>query len=263
MILGAGCGGIDAFHTEMEDIVEPSRLKYEVTNLSPAALEDRMREIDETFAEPRTPAKVKLSHETSMQSISGVNGYAALWRGARACAWLAMNGSDRGERKRFAEAGIAMGEEAMKKASTLVESYYYLALSLGAYADLKGTPTRETVRDMRDNIKWALSLDPKFDHCGPHRFMGLLMVKSAGYPLYAVGTPEEGLKHLETAVKECPDYAENHLVYAEALKEEGQDDLAREELEKVLVSARPKDRSAEHDRWLERANELLQDLQGN
>jgi hypothetical protein len=261
--LGTGCGGIDAFHTDMEDIVEPSRLKYENTNLSASALEERMKEIDASFAEPRTPAKVKLSHETSMQSISKVNGYAALWRGARACAWLARNDSDRSERKRFAEAGMSMGKEAVKRSSTLVESYYYYALSLGAFAELKGTPTRDTVREMRDTVVMALALDPKYDHCGPHRFLGLLMVKSADFPLYAVGTTQEGLKHLETATTECSDYAENNLVYAEALKLEGQYAQAREELEKVIVSARPKDRSAEHDAWLEQANELLQDLQGS
>jgi hypothetical protein len=263
LVAGAGCGGIDAFHTDMEDIVEPSRLKYEETNLSPSALDDRMREIDASFAEPRTPAKVYLSYETSIQSISKVNGYAALWRGARACVWLAMNHSDRGERKRFAEAGISMGREAVKRSSNIVEPYYYLALSLGVFAELKGTPTRDTVREMRDMIVMAMALDEKYDDCGPHRFLGLLMVKSEGYPLYAVGTPEQGLKHLEMAVKECPDYGENHLSYAEALKQEGHDALAREELEKVIASARPKDRSAEHDAWLERANDLLQDLQGS
>jgi hypothetical protein len=258
-----GCGGIDAFAPEMDDIVRPSQLKYEETNLTPTALADRMREIDEAYAEPRTPAKVSLSLETSTHSISKVNGYAALWRGTRACAWLARNLSDRSQREAFALKGISIGREAAKKASTNVESFYYLALSLGAFAELKGTPARDIVREMRDMMLMAKSLDEKFDYCGPHRFLGLLMVKSDAYPLYAVGNAATGLKHLETATKLCPDYGENHLVYAQALVEEGEDELARAEAEKVLQSMKPEDLTAEHDRWLEEANDILQGLQGS
>jgi hypothetical protein len=261
--VAGGCGGIDAYAPEMDDIVRPSQLKYEETDLTPTALADRMREIDEAYAEPRTPAKVSLSLETSIHSISNVNGYAALWRGARACAWLARNLNDRGQRETFALKGISMGREAARKASTNVESFYYLGLCLGAFAELKGTPPRDIVREMRDMMQMAMALDPKFDYCGPHRFLGLLMIESEAYPLYAVGTAEQGLKHLETATRACPDYGENHLVYARALAEEDQPELARAEAEKVLQSAKPKDLTAEHDRWLEEANEILQGLQGS
>jgi len=258
-----GCGGIDAFAPEMDDIVRPSQLKYEETDLTPTALADRMREVDDAYAEPRSPAKVSLSLETSVHSISNVNGYAALWRGARACAWLARNLHDRSQRETFALKGISMGREAAHRASTNVESFYYLGLCLGAFAELKGTPPRDIVREMRDMMQMAMALDAKFDYCGPHRFLGLLMVESDAYPLYAVGNAELGLKHLETAAKVCPDYGENHLVYAQALEKEGHGELARAEAEKVLQSARPKDLTAEHDRWLEEANDILQGLQGS
>ena len=261
--IAGGCGGIDAYAPEMDDIVRPSQLKYEETDLTPTALADRMREIDDAYAEPRSPAKVSLSLETSIHSISNVNGYASLWRGTRACAWLARNLNDRKQRETFALKGISMGREAAHKASTNVESFYYLGLCLGAFAELKGTPPRDIVREMRDMMQMAMALDPKFDYCGPHRFLGLLMVESDAYPLYAVGTAELGLKHLETATKLCPDYGENHLVYAQALEKEGHDELARAEAEKVLESARPKDLTAEHDRWLEEANDILQGLQGS
>jgi tetratricopeptide (TPR) repeat protein len=261
--LVAGCKEMEAIAPDMEDVVRPNRLHYEETNLSPSALEDRMREIDAQFAEPRTPGKVYVSYEASLSSISRVNDYAALWRGTRACAWLARNHPERSQRQAYARKGIAMGREATEKTSKRVESWYYLALSLGAHAEIQGTPNRDTIREMREAIQWALALDNRYDDCGPHRFMGLLMVKSDAYPLYAVGTIKEGLEHLKKAVEMCPDYGENHLAYAEALKDDGQHDLARAELEKVIASMKPKDRTAEHDAWLEKANELMQDLQGS
>ncbi len=260
----AGCGGgLDVVVPTMDDLIDPNHLKYEAQNLTPAALEERMREVDEFYAEPRFFGKVLASYETSLKSISERNGYAALWRGARACAWIALDPTESASRRgEFALKGMAMGKEAVKKASTLPESFYYYALSLGALCDLKKDASRELLHRMRDNMKVAAAIDEKYDYCGPLRFLGELMIKTDPYPTYAVGTLEQGMAHLKRAVELCPEYGENHLVYARALADDGQADLARAELEKVMVSPKPRDRSAEHDAWLELATTLMTDLQG-
>jgi hypothetical protein len=263
-----GCGGLDLLAPNMEDIVEANRLHFEETDLAPSVLEGRMKEIDEAYAEPRTSAKVAYSYETCVTSISRVNNYAALWRGARACAWLAENSPDRSKRDEYAMKGIAMGKEAVKRisairqASSRPEPDYYFALCIASWADLHRPPSSETLRRMKDHMSMALAFDEKYDYAGPHRFMGQLMVKTDPYPTYAVGSLKEGLEHLKKATLLYPDYGENHLAYAEALKGDGQNDLARAELERVIASVKPQDRSTEHDAWLTRANEMLQDLQG-
>ena len=68
----AGC----EYSPEIEDIVE-KRFVYSEQNLTPAALAERTRKIDEDYAEPRTPTKVQLSYELSLDSISRVNSYEA------------------------------------------------------------------------------------------------------------------------------------------------------------------------------------------
>lgn len=267
-LMAAGCSGLDLLTPSMEDIVDSNRLHFEETDLAPSELEKRMKEIDVAFTEPRTPAKVEYSYETCLHSISKVNDLGALWRGARACAWIAENHPDSSKRKEYAAKGIAMGKEAVKRISLIKEASsrpepdYYLALCLGSWADIHRPPNSDILVKMKDHMTWAMTLDEKYDYAGPHRFLGQLMVKTDPYPSYAVGTLKEGLQHLKKATELFPDYGENHLAYAGALKDDGQNDPARAELEKVLASVKPQDRSTEHDGWLTKANEMMQDLQG-
>jgi tetratricopeptide (TPR) repeat protein len=153
-----------------------------------------------------------------------------------------------------------MGREAMKKDSARVETHYYLALCYAHWADVRKKASRDLVREMRDRMAFACALDEKFDFCGPHRFLGNLMIETSQYPVWAVGSFAEGLKHLKDATRLCPDYGENHLEYAKALLEDGEKEEARAELEKVLAAPRPPDRSAEHDAWISEATTLLRDL---
>jgi hypothetical protein len=87
------------------------------------------------------------------------------------------------------------------------------------------------------------------------------MVDTSDYPLWAVGTYEQGLEHLRKATEGCPDFGENHLTYAKALLEDGREQEARKALQKVIACPTPPDYSAEHKAWLEEATELLTDLQ--
>ena len=260
VVVGAlsGCG---TSAPELDEILERNKLNYKDMGFTEMKLAQRMEEIDANYAEPRTPTKVQLSYETSLDSISQVNRYDALWRGTRACAWLALNHPERAGRVEFAEKGIRMGYEAAKKTSTRVESHYFLALCMGGLADVKGTATSGLVKQLRDRMLLAKAIDPAYDHCGPDRFLGVLTVETAGYPLYNVGTTEDGLKLLRKASEKCPDFGENHLRYAKALIKDDQNDLARVELEKVLRCPKPKDYTAEHEAWLQEATQLLTETQ--
>jgi tetratricopeptide (TPR) repeat protein len=248
----SGCG----LAPELEDVLNPPNLKYEVKSLTPAALDERIRKIDESYSEERSRGRVLTSYELCLDSISPGNGYAALWRGARACYWLAENSPVKSEREEYAIKGIAMGKEAIKKASNLVESHYYLALCYAAVADIRRQANRELLTTMRDRMLMAKSIDEKYDYCGAHRFLGELMVQTDPYPLYAIGSIDEGLAHLKKAVELCPEYGENSLAYAKGLHAAELDTQAMEQLDKVLASPRPKDRTVEHQAWLEEAAKL-------
>lgn len=250
------------FRIELGDMVNPHLFKYERTDLTPQKLEERMKEADANYAEPRTYGRVYLSYENCLNSISERNDYEALWRAARACAWIARQENlDHSVRLQFAGKGIGIGEEATKRASTKPESHYYYALCLGALADLTRDPAKEDLRQMRNVMDIALRLDEKLDHCGPLRFLGDLYVSTSAYPSWALGTMDEGLAHLKRATELCPDFGENHLAYATALIEADEIEPARAELEKVQLCPTPRDHSTEHLTWLTEATELLTNLQ--
>jgi hypothetical protein len=251
-----GCG----LTPPLEDIVD-RRLDYEEANLTQAALDERVAEIDDYYAEPRTATKVQASYETSLISISHVNGYEALWRGARACAWIALNKDVAVSRRMtYAEKGVLVGREAVEKLSARVESHYWYAHCLAALAELRGRPDSGLVRKIRDEMQLALSIDETYDYCGPHRFLGELMVKTDRYPLFAVGTLRKGLEHLKKATELCPDFGENHLKYAEGLQEDDQLDKALRAAERVLACPPPKGYVTDHDKWMERATSIIEEI---
>lgn len=256
-----GCEQVDGL-IELEDMLERNQLKYEAAQLSEASLTKRMQEIDDAYAEPRSPASVNLSLETSLYSISRHNGYAALWRGARACAWLARNAKIRSEKEEHALLGIAWGKEAVKRDSARAESYYYLALNEGILLELRDYSLQKFARNMKGNLLMAHELDSGLEHCGPERVLGQLMVKTRKLPLYGIGSYQLGIEKLEAARDRCPDYGDNYIALAEALIEGGDYARARTLLNEMVDLPGPPDHSADHQHWLARASELLADLPG-
>ena len=257
----AGCKEIDGL-VELEDMLERNQLKYESAQLSEASLARRMKEIDDAYAEPRTWAKVNLSLETSSLSISPQDGYAALWRGARACAWLARNATTRSDQERYAFLGIAWGREAVKRDSTLAQSYYYLALNEGLLLELRDYKLRKFARDMKGHLLMAEQIDPSVDYCGPRRALGRLVVQTRKHPRFSIGDYAQGLEYLEDARQDCPTFGENYLALAEALIEGGDHERARTLLNQMVDMPGPPDHAADHQHWLARASDLLNDLPG-
>ena len=264
----SGCGFYVQELVEPEDLLNEPRLRYETLDLSPNLLAERMRSIDEHYAEPRTPAKVEYSLETCLASVSRQNEFGALWRASRACAWLAENHPSKSEQRRYAKLGAKFGREAVIKVANRVETFYYLGLCEKALIARNGLHSSGLLEDAEHNLKIAIALDRSFDHCGSDRALGELLLETVPYPLLNA-TSETGqagvraaLEHLEKAVETCPDYGENHLVYARGLMDARKYGAARLELDRVMALAPPPDRSNEHLDWLEQANELLVDLQG-
>ena len=250
-----------------EFVIGPRQVEIDTSELSPTLLADRIQEIDNHYAEPRTPARVALSLETSLISISPVNDYEALWRGIRACSWLAKHYPSPSARKQYALRGVALGQQARAKISSRVESYYYTAQCQLALIEQGYFVARPTYREAEERLKIAVALDPSFDHCGPHRALGKLLLAASERALVSRKgirrtRLSEALDHVSKAVESCPEYGENRLALAQASIARQDYETARASLEEVLVSGTPEDSTAAHQRWLEEANGLLMDLAG-
>ncbi|MBI4585298.1 MAG: tetratricopeptide repeat protein [Planctomycetes bacterium] len=241
------------------DPVDEARFKYVESPIAGPALEARMAEADQLYLEPRSPAKVRQSLSVAAQSISRANGYAALWRAARACAWLADSELDEEERHRYAFEGVAISKEAARLAPQLPESHFYYALNLGLLSQIEGKGLNR-IPVLERLAKKVVELDEKFEHAGGHRFLGLLYLETKDYPFAAIGDLEDAFRHLKRACELAPDYGHNQLALAQAYYEDGEYEKAAERLKLVLASPAPPDESEDHRKWVEKAKELLEEI---
>jgi len=250
--------------TTLEDLfgIDGGDIPYEFSTLSNEEIATNIANADASYREPRDADRVSKSLELSLASVSPENDYEALWRAVRAAAWLAQYSESREDRVAFGERGIQLGKAAteLESLAKRPESHYFLALAMANYCDVIGTCAPEVIVEIRDRTLEAHRLDPQFDHCGPSRFVGELIVQTADYPAYNVGDFEEGLEHLQRAAKDCPKFAENWLLLGLALLDDGDDEGAQAALEKVLERGAPPDHTAEYKGWVVRAKDGLDEL---
>jgi tetratricopeptide (TPR) repeat protein len=145
------------------------------------------------------------------------NDYAAAWQGARAAFRLAdMAEHDKGRRAYFGRRAADYGAHAAAVRPNAVEGPYYQALGLGYVASTKTLGALEIVPEIAKAARTAIQLDEKYDHCGPQRLLGALLLKAPGWPT-SIGDPDEAMDRLSRAVQLCGDYPANRLYYGEAL----------------------------------------------
>lgn len=253
-LLGSGCASYEAMAVSG---AQPKPV-LNVTPLPVAILEERIDEIDQSYAEPRTVYRVSHSLGTSKDSVSPGNNYQSVWRGVRAYAWLALNHEKPIEKKKFALKGVYLGRVARQKTSIQVEAYYYSAICIGALLEVMKEPDSKLLREMKYCLEVAHELDGTHDHGGPARVLGTLIVGASDYDFagFSVGSLEEGIATLETACSKAPKFGENWLLLADALADAGEYQRAMAAIDKVFAGEIPSDYSVEHKDWLIQAQIL-------
>ena len=254
VFLVAGCSSYEAMQVSG---TEPEAKLNDVP-LPAGVLEERIGEIDKSYEEPRTVYRVSHSLGTSKDSVSSGNGYQSLWRGVRACSWLALNHQNPEEKKKYALEGVYLGREARQKTSLQAAAYYYSAICFGALLDAVKEPITKLLREMKYCLEVAHELDGSYDHGGPARVLGTLIVETAAYEFarYSVGNLEDGIPTLEAACGKDPVFAENWLLLAKALAQAEEYQRALVAIDKVFTCEIPSDYSVEHKEWLLQAQNL-------
>lgn len=246
------CGCRSTAELEAERFVPPP---------SALASEDARRaaeEADALWRSPRTEERVQRSYERALDANAEATGHQGLIQAARACAWLSDNALVETNRKVHALRGAAMAREAERRLPGRVEPPYYLALNLASLSELYLTPRH--LEEMAQRAQESIQRDEKFDRAGPHRYLGLLHLRTQGRLLVGFGDLDLALKHLGRAVELFPEDAENRVAFAEALLADDDADGARRELEAAGKSPPPADFEEKHQVWVRRAEEMLRGL---
>ena len=132
------------------------------------------------------------------------------------------------QRAEIADAGIRASLAAVRLQAKRAEGHYYLAMNRGQMARTKSLGALRLVAEMEKGLKLASSLDPRLDHAGADRSLGLLYARAPGWPA-SIGSKTKARHHLSRAVELEPGFPENALALMEALHQWGdQKHLARQ-----------------------------------
>jgi tetratricopeptide (TPR) repeat protein len=185
--------------------------------------------------------------------------YDAQWQAAQALAFLAENEIPPESRRQSAQQGVVFARRARELKPDGVEGHYWYALNVGLLADVDRSYGLDAVGEMEAALKRAIELDERYDLGGPLRVLGILHLRTP-LPPSSIGSPRKGLKLLQRAVDLFPDYPENHLYLAEALRDNNRPDEAKAALRKVLDAEPWPDRQSESQEWKTRALKLRDSL---
>lgn len=147
--------------------------------------------------------------------LSAPTNAALAWQLARATFDLAEFATNDTQRARLAEEGIKAASSAIDREPGNAPAHYYLALNLGQLARTQLLGALKLVREMERHFQQAAELDPRLDHGGPDRNLGILYREAPGWPA-SIGSRAKARKHLEKAVQLHPEYPANQLELLQA-----------------------------------------------
>jgi hypothetical protein len=185
--------------------------------------------------------------------------YEAQCEAAQALAFLAENETSAESRREAAKRGIALARHARELKPDGADGFYWYAINVGWLANVDRAYGLDAVGEMETALKRAIELDERCDFAGPLRTLGILYLRTPGPPL-SIGSSRKGLRFLQRAVELFPDYPENYLYLAEALRDNQRPEDARVALAKVLDASPGSDRQTESAQWKKEAQKLLQTL---
>lgn len=118
------------------------------------------------------------------------------------------------ERKVVAQEGIDAAQLVLRNDPNSAAGHYFLALNIGQLARTKSLGALRLVDDMEKELKAAIAADPRIDHAGPDRSLGLLYLDAPGWPA-SIGSRSKARQHLRKAVEIEASFPENQICLVE------------------------------------------------
>lgn len=151
------------------------------------------------------------------------------WKFGRAAFDYAEFSTNDIQRASLARQGIAACRLAIARNDKIGAGHYYLAMNLGQLARTEFLGALRLVREMEREFQKAADLDPRLDHAGAPRNLGLLYREAPGWPV-SIGNKRKSQPLSEEAIRLAPDFPENYLSLIESYLKWGEPDAARLEL---------------------------------
>jgi tetratricopeptide (TPR) repeat protein len=163
--------------------------------------------------------------------------YEAMWRLAKFRFYLADHESDKEQKSKMLQSGIAAAERAVKLDPKRVEGHFWLGATKGQYADLKGGfAALGLVKTVRKEFEMALSLDPNYAKGSSHLALGQMLIEM---PKLLGGSDKKGLEYLESGLQFGSLNAELKLYLAQQYSQKGRREEAKKLLAEILKEDDP------------------------
>lgn len=138
-------------------------------------------------ASPKIYENVDQAHRLLRQALDDLEAkdprrYDASANAALYAIWLALHDKDRSDILKHASEAMSLSLKAISLDKDRVEGSYYRAIATGLFAEQNKAYGRQAMNEIRANGERAITLDPKFDHAGPHRLLGAIYLRAPGPP---------------------------------------------------------------------------------
>lgn len=207
----AGCAGLPKDHVQFGPLTDCPRQ-------SPAALlaqQDRLGALSDTRALACALSVLRESKDPALRRSA---------LGSRLCLLLAEREADPARRDKLAAEGVAFAETALAHGGQNDGAvHYYLATNLGLAVREHITLAMDNLNRLEGEMKKAVALSPGLDDGGPLRILGTLYLKAPAWP-NGIGDRDKAVELLGEAVQKHPNHPLNHLFYAQALWEAGDEE---------------------------------------
>ena len=170
------------------------------------------------------------------------------WEFGRACFDWAEFATSKSQRARLAEEGIAACRGAIRRSPKMPGAHYFLAMNLGQLARTRNLGALPLVDELEGSLLQARALDPRFNHAGSDRSLGMLYRDAPGWPI-SVGSKKKARTHLANAVKLDPDYPENRIVRLESAIEWDDEKLLRSDLDGTAAALKRARKRLTGEEW--------------
>lgn len=207
LVFLAGCSGIQypAIQAELEACPQQ-------TAVAIAAEQNQLSFLTDSHTLACAINTLQKSHDSAIQRTA---------LGSRLCLTLAEREPNQDKREKFAAEGVNFAEIALEQGGQGNGAvHYYLAANLGLKVREHITLAMGSLDRLENEMKQAVALSPDIDDGGPLRLLGALYLKAPAWPK-GVGDLDKALELLKKAVDQYPNHPLNHLFYAQALWEEG------------------------------------------
>jgi tetratricopeptide (TPR) repeat protein len=188
-----------------------------------------------------------------------VTNYEAMWRLAKFKFYLSNLESEEAQKITVLQTGIAAAERAIKLDTNRVEGHFWLGVTKGKYADLKGGfAALGLVKTVRRELETALKLDPTYARGTIQLALGEMSLR---VPRLLGGNDKRGIEMLEAGLKAGQANAELKLALAEQYEKKNRKAEAKKLLEEILKEEDPLRTPLEQTALRNRAQQMLDKLQ--